>query len=124
MKISILNHSELVVLWSFNFTHSLSPVNSSVPIWLNGNIDCDFSDTTILSCDHDAVGTGVAFCTHSDDLWLNCSTCDKFLCNDGTCVTACDGTRDCAGGEDEDNIACSKYSFLKLSCGFIWFGIQ
>ena len=95
-----------------------------VPIWLSGNIDCHLSDKTLLACDHDPIGTGVTFCSHSNDIWLNCSSCNKFLCDEGTCVTACDGTKDCAGGEDEDNIACSKCSSTNGCCFGDWIFIM
>ena len=63
--------------------------------------DCDFSVFSDV-------------CSHSTDVGLRCSTCDRYLCADGQCTNAveCDGVRECNDGSDEENLGCSVSSWF------------
>jgi len=55
--------------------------------------------------------------THCYNLLSTACTSSEYRCSDNRCISKlwlCDGTRDCASGEDETLVSCSKYCYDSL----------
>ena len=86
-------------------------VSDGLPIVMS-NLGCLVYSTLVSSqtiqknCSY--LSPPLSNCTDMDDVAVECSDCDGFLCDEGTCVKPCDGVRECKDGSDESGLVCGK----------------
>ena len=97
--------------WKLLPFYRYTNVSANLPIFMS-NLSCSvyslYTPTNTIQNRCRYKSPPLSNCTDMDDVAVECSDCDGFLCDEGKCAKPCDGVRECKDGSDESGIVCGK----------------